>query len=187
MPAARLPDPSQLSRADDKDVYNVVAQLFEDSDELRSFVTPLLRDLSEPTYARWIDLVREQLKLYARPQESHNAQNMRGLDAILNAHPRLGEKKANLSDASAAEQANLQSGTNHAEELELQRLNAEYETRFNGLRYLVFVNGRQRPEIFKDMRRRIERNDSWVERIEAIDALCDIALDRSEKMSITTD
>lgn len=47
-------------------------------------------------------------------------------------------------------------------------LNKEYEERFPGLRYVVFVDGRSRKVVFEDMRRRIERGNVGAERREAI-------------------
>ncbi len=89
---------------------------------------------------------------------------------ILGSHPRLGEpKKESLSAQSREEQRKLQEGGgDNAEREELARLNREYEERFPGLRYVVFVNGRGRPEIMEDMRRRIVRGDKGEEEREAI-------------------
>lgn len=88
---------------------------------------------------------------------------------ILSAHPRLGEKKVD-SALSRAEQANLRSGGDSEEVLgQLAGLNAEYEERFPGLRYVVFVNGRGRGEIMEDMRRRIARGDYKAEERETIE------------------
>jgi 2-oxo-4-hydroxy-4-carboxy--5-ureidoimidazoline (OHCU) decarboxylase len=50
----------------------------------------------------------------------------------------------------------------------LGELNAEYEARFPGLRYVVWVNGRGREEVMADMRRRIERGDLREEEREGI-------------------
>lgn len=46
----------------------------------------------------------------------------------------------------------------------------------------VFVNGRPRPVIMENMRARIDRGDIKAERQEAIQAMCDIALDRATKL-----
>ena len=46
----------------------------------------------------------------------------------------------------------------------------------------VFVNGRPRPVIMENMRSRIDRADIKAERQEAIQAMCDIALDRAKKL-----
>lgn len=48
-------------------------------------------------------------------------------------------------------------------------LNAAYEAKFPGLRYVVFVNGRGRKEIMKDMRARIENGTLGGERRAAIE------------------
>jgi allantoinase len=67
--------------------------------------------------------------------------------ATVNAHPRIGEDPARLSRLSLAEQ-----GDDRLPELE--RLNAEYESRF-GFRFVVFVNGRSKSEIAKVLRQRL--------------------------------
>lgn len=184
----KLPNLRDLALSGEAEQHAVIARLFEDSQELLNVVTPLLSSTTPDTYELCISRVRQELKSLApslhKPADPSNVANHRRLDAILNAHPRLGEKKANLSASSAAEQANLQSSTDQAQAKELDRLNTEYETRFEGLRYLVFVNGRGRPEVFDDMRRRIDRGDAWAERMEAVDALCDIAADRVQKIGV---
>jgi len=50
----------------------------------------------------------------------------------------------------------------------LQRLNEEYEQKFPGLRYVVFVNGRDRDVIMNDMRTRIESGEQKSETAAAI-------------------
>lgn len=47
----------------------------------------------------------------------------------------------------------------------------------------VFVDGRSRQVIMGDMKERIERGDERQERIDAIQAMCDIAKDRAKKMA----
>ncbi|KAH8653724.1 OHCU decarboxylase-domain-containing protein [Xylariales sp. PMI_506] len=116
-------------------------------------------------------------------------QQQKKLHAILGSHPRLGAKKVE-SAQSQAEQAQLNrasSATATAEEVaaeaeKLRLLNDEYEAAFPGLRFVVFVNGRGRPAIMADMRRRIDRGDAREEEREAIRAMVDIALDRAGKL-----
>ncbi|KAL1837312.1 hypothetical protein VTJ49DRAFT_4034 [Mycothermus thermophilus] len=114
-----------------------------------------------------------------------DGEGRRVLHAILGSHPRLGRKplptqgssnegaeEEKLSALSAVEQGHLRgsgsgsgSGSGEAEEEEeerkkkeeeeLARLNAEYEKRFPGLRYVTWVNGRPRSVILADMRERI--------------------------------
>lgn len=63
-------------------------------------------------------------------------------------------------------------------------LNEAYEARFPGLRYVVFVNGRSREEVMGDMRRRIEGGTVEGECEAAVQAMCDIALDRVGKLGV---
>ncbi|KAL2189245.1 hypothetical protein L209DRAFT_270896 [Thermothelomyces heterothallicus CBS 203.75] len=88
-----------------------------------------------------------------------------------------GQGGSALSALSAAEQSHLS-----AEDEELARLNREYEARFPGLRYVVWVNGRPRAEVLEDMRRRIQRGDMKAEVRTIIEAMCDIAADRARKL-----
>ncbi|KAI0427359.1 Oxo-4-hydroxy-4-carboxy-5-ureidoimidazoline decarboxylase [Xylaria sp. FL1042] len=109
------------------------------------------------------------------------------LHAILGSHPRLGAKKVD-SAQSRAEQARLNTGAAADEAERLVALNREYEERFPGLRYVVFVNGRSRDVVVEDMRRRIDRGDIRAEEREGIQvsrcplAMVDIALDRAGKL-----
>jgi len=64
----------------------------------------------------------------------------------------------------------------------LQALNEEYEARFPGLRYVVFVNGRSREVVMGDMRERIETGTMEGEVRKASQAMCDIAVDRARKL-----
>lgn len=87
------------------------------------------------------------------------------LHSILGSHPRLGAPKVD-SAQSAAEQAKLRGSPEQT--ARLAELNATYEATFPGLRYVVFVNGRGRPEIMANMEERIKRGDPRAEEIEAI-------------------
>jgi len=54
----------------------------------------------------------------------------------------------------------------------LREMNAVYEDRFPGLRYVVFVNGRPRAQILADMERRVQRGDVRAEEREGIEVSC---------------
>lgn len=121
------------------------------------------------------------------------------LVGILGSHPRLGQPKTaaaggsaeHLSELSKKEQANLNTGA--AEQAEkLRALNAEYEKKFPGLRFVyvllvllyglfitgllivllhgnrTFVNNRSRDVIMEEMRQRIDRGDFEKETEEVI-------------------
>ncbi|KAK7935042.1 hypothetical protein PG985_000537 [Apiospora marii] len=192
-----LPPIASLSTAPIKTQLAVLDTLFEPSTELHTLVLPTLRPkrgsaaaTSEPTpespFASYASLIRHvgslmtSLTSQSSPSSSPSAQQQKKLHGILGSHPRLGAKKVE-SAQSQAEQAQLNQGG--AEEAEkLKALNDEYEQKFPGLRYVVFVNGRSRPVVMEDMRRRIDRGDPKEEEQEAIRAMVDIALDRATKL-----
>lgn len=130
---------------------------------------------------------------------------------IVNAHPRLGSGAlaavvragnpssvtdgiANISELSTKEQAQLQQRAGReAEEAELlliRVLNEEYEKKFNGLRFVTFVNGRGRDEVLGEMRERlmVTKGDRVLHEEEemrvAIEAICDIAEDRVRTLGV---
>lgn len=108
------------------------------------------------------------------------------LVGILGSHPRLGQPKGtaaeHLSELSKREQANLNTGAEEQAE-KLRLLNAEYEAKFPGLRFVTFVNGRSRDVIMEEMRARIDRGDTEREIEDIIQGMVDIAKDRAKKLS----
>lgn len=209
-PPPSLPPITSLSTAPIKAQLAVLDTLFEPSTELHTLVLPTLRpkrataatgaaDDGSPTaksgpespFASYKALIRHvgslmtslssQSSSSSSPSSSLGSQQQqKKLHGILGSHPRLGAKKVE-SAQSQAEQAQLNQGG--AEEAEkLKALNDEYEQRFPGLRYVVFVNGRSRPVVMEDMRRRIDRGDPKEEEQEAIRAMVDIAIDRAKKL-----
>jgi 2-oxo-4-hydroxy-4-carboxy--5-ureidoimidazoline (OHCU) decarboxylase len=111
----------------------ILDSLFEPCTQLHTLSVSLLQETSFRSYFALIEGVGSQLTALF---ESTSTSDTAWLDAILSAHPRLGEKSVeNLSEASRAEQAKLQGGA--AEEGEkLKALNEEYERTFPGLRYV---------------------------------------------------
>lgn len=152
-----LPHIADLHSETDLDQTDVLDLLFEPSPAIHEALLPVIRTAEYLSYEDLIDAC--QIGLLSLAAASSIAHPDPTLISVLGSHPRLGEKKID-SAASAAEQANLQGGANvQHESEELARLNREYEAAFPGLRYVVFVNGRGRPEIMQDMRTRIARND----------------------------
>ncbi|KAK2068090.1 hypothetical protein P8C59_002755 [Phyllachora maydis] len=178
-----LPAPTSLPTVDDAALGATLDLLFEPSTALHALAVPTLRTTSFASWADVVDGLRAQLlALAAAVPDDDEARAP--LYAILGAHPRLGEPR---TGPSTAEQAGLRGGA--VEEVEeegrrLAALNQEYEARFPGLRFVVFVNGRGRREVMADMRRRIDRGDRREEVREAIRAMCDIALDRAGKLPV---
>ena len=97
--------------------------------------------------------------------ESASTSDTAWLHDILGSHPRLGAKKVE-SAQSQAEQAQLQGSGEEAGQL--SALNEEYEKKFRGLRYVVFVNGRSRAVVMDDMKQRITDSDTKTEQAAAI-------------------
>ncbi|KAI1150738.1 Oxo-4-hydroxy-4-carboxy-5-ureidoimidazoline decarboxylase [Nemania diffusa] len=216
MAAPSLPAISSLPTADEETIKSVLDTLFEPSPEIHALAIPAIQqrrripanpgltaDLSAPipssvsipdttpftSYAALIQHVGTLLHQLAISSSSSSPSPAarEKLHGILGSHPRLGAKKVD-SAQSRAEQAQLNAGgagaTDEAERL--AALNQEYEARFPGLRYVVFVNGRGRDVVMEDMRRRIDRGDIRAEEREGIQAMVDIALDRAKKLSATS-
>ncbi|KAF5024753.1 hypothetical protein F66182_3185 [Fusarium sp. NRRL 66182] len=171
-----LPLPQDLRKADEPDQIHTLDLLFEPSPAIHSTLLPILRNSEYTSYPQLIDACKTRLVSLAPPSSSTSPDET--LLSILGSHPRLGAKKVD-SAQSAAEQANLQ-----GQGEELAKLNKEYEDKFPGLRYVVFVNGRGRPEIMENMRARISRGDLSQEVDEALQAMCDIAKDRASKLGV---
>jgi 2-oxo-4-hydroxy-4-carboxy--5-ureidoimidazoline (OHCU) decarboxylase len=170
---ASLPPAGTLPSASGDTLRHVLDTLFEPSPQLHQLALPLIRQNDYNTYDDLVDDLRARLKNWSSSHASSA-----DLHGILGSHPRLGEKNVK-SAQSAAEQAQLQGADSDAAKEEAQRLkelNAEYEKRFPGLRYVVFVNGRSRNVIMEDMRRRIDRGDMAAEEVEAIDVSSPILL-----------
>ena len=141
---------------------HILDLLFEPSTQLHTLSAPLLHEKAFPSYNNLISAVGMQL---TELSESASTSDTQWLESILGSHPRLGAKKVE-SAQSQAEQAQLQGSGEEAEQL--RRLNEEYESKFPGLRYVVFVDGRSRPVILEDMRKRIGSSDIKSERAAAI-------------------
>lgn len=110
---------------------SVFSALFEPSDALQSLALPLLANRYE-SYADLIAAVGKQLTSLA---QSAVPSDIESLDGILNAHPRLGEKKVD-SVRSRAEQASLKEEPAPESSDRLRELNERYERAFPGLRYV---------------------------------------------------
>lgn len=156
---------------------SILDLLFEPCTQLHTLLVESLKENKFTSYPELIAYVDKQLQdLFDSNLES----DQKWLTDILAAHPRLGEKKVD-SEQSRKEQAQLNQGE-PGEGKKLASLNKAYEAKFPGLRYVVFVNGRSRPVIMEDMQRRIDRGDLRQEKVDAIQAMCDIANDRAKKL-----
>ena len=126
--------------------------LFEHSPILITKLQPQLKDIlssnsssSHPleSYTQLIDYAIAQIMNWDSTSQSQ----------FISGHPRIGENK-NLSKLSAKEQGSNSGGVIQTSPEVLDRLNhlnACYEIRYPGLRYITFVNGRTRREIAEEM------------------------------------
>lgn len=177
MATYKLPTISEVPNISDEDFLRIIDSLFEPNDTLHTIIQGaqdpevLLKLTEYKSYDELIDAAKLHIEgvTYGRPGEGNEV-----LDDILQAHPRLGAKKVE-SAQSQAEQAQLNKG-GEVEAAKLAALNDEYERAFPGLRYVVFVNGRSREEIMKNMRARIDRDDIELEREEALQVRSQISI-----------
>ena len=119
--------------------------LFEHSPVLIDTLQPQLRDIlaSSPPLESYTQLINYAIAQIMSWDSSAQSQFISG-------HPRIGENK-NLSKLSAKEQGSGVIPTSPEVLARLSHLNACYELRYPGLRYITFVNGRTRLAIAEEM------------------------------------
>jgi 2-oxo-4-hydroxy-4-carboxy--5-ureidoimidazoline (OHCU) decarboxylase len=99
--------------------------------------------------------------------------------AVINAHPRIGERRDKISAASFAEQGYDRDTTPPEVFRRLARLNEEYEQKF-GFRFVVFVNRRAKEAIVAVLEARL-RGTRDEERQAALREILAIAEDRLKR------
>ncbi len=99
--------------------------------------------------------------------------------AVINAHPRIGERRDKLSDASFREQGHDRDTTPAEVLRRLATLNEEYEAKF-GFRFVVFVNRRSQEAIVPLLEARL-RGSRDGERRTALREILAIAEDRLKR------
>ncbi|TPX59850.1 2-oxo-4-hydroxy-4-carboxy-5-ureidoimidazoline decarboxylase [Spizellomyces sp. 'palustris'] len=103
---------------------------------------------------------------------------------VINAHPRIGEPKGNLSALSYKEQGYAVGNQEEDPEVmaRLRKLNREYEEKF-GFRFVVFVNGRSKKEIVPVLESRLYEGTRDGELETGLRNMIAIARDRLRKLS----
>jgi 2-oxo-4-hydroxy-4-carboxy--5-ureidoimidazoline (OHCU) decarboxylase len=127
-----------------------LSTLFEPSPVITS-IAPLLAASPSPIagYPELIDLALVHIRSLPHTEQAK----------FIAGHPRIGETK-NLSALSAKEQGLRATPPEVLRELE--RLNALYEARYPGLRYITFVNGRSRAEVAAEMADVLDGGDAMM-------------------------
>jgi 2-oxo-4-hydroxy-4-carboxy--5-ureidoimidazoline (OHCU) decarboxylase len=137
-----LPPVSTVPSLDAEEQAAILDVLFEPCTQLHTLSVSTLREKTFQSYDELAAAIGEQLTTLF---ESELKSDQEWLDVILNAHPRLGEKKVE-SELSRQEQAAMRRDATEdpgaaaaeaeEEEEQLRRLNAQYERVFAGLRYV---------------------------------------------------
>ncbi|KAI8816095.1 Oxo-4-hydroxy-4-carboxy-5-ureidoimidazoline decarboxylase [Fimicolochytrium jonesii] len=105
---------------------------------------------------------------------------------VINAHPRIGEKKTNLSAMSLKEQGYTSATAQQPNEEDpqvmarLKELNNKYEAKY-GFKFVVFVNGRSKEEIVPVMEQRLKDGTKEREMETGLRDMVSIARDRLGK------
>jgi len=118
----------------------VVSTLFEHSPVLDQHLVSNLASSTFTSYSGLIDRAADIIRSWSPALQS----------SFISGHPRIGERDPKqLSALSASEQAR-----HHTPPWVIERLgwlNGLYEGRYEGLRYITFVNGRTRREVMEEM------------------------------------
>lgn len=132
---ADLPPLSTIPSLPQETQLRILDTLFEPSPELHKLMIPVLANQTFSSYAALIDAVGGRMSALSAPNSPTDRDVLFG---ILGSHPRLGRAPANpehLSELSKKEQAQLNQGAEEQAE-KLRALNAEYEEKFPGLRFV---------------------------------------------------
>ena len=128
-----LPPVADIPSLEVEERAQILDLLFEPCTQLHTLSVTLLRERSFDDYDALITAVGDQL---SELEKSELESDKKWLAAILSAHPRLGEKKAEtVSEQSKKEQSQLSQGSEDEKE-KLAELNRLYEATFPGLRYV---------------------------------------------------
>ena len=142
--SAQFPSLDEIHKSTPDDGWGalkkVVSTLFEHSPVLDEHLVP---ELAASTFASYIDLIdRSATIIRSWPPTLQSS--------FISGHPRIGEQNPKqLSALSASEQARYYTPPWVIERLGW--LNGVYEGRYEGLRYITFVNGRTRREVMEEM------------------------------------
>lgn len=186
----RLPSIDEFKSSSLNEQVDILDVLFEHSDSLVWFTLQNSRFMASGwnSYVELVNAIKDKLLKVCDDTEAEGISS-RGVDHLANivgAHPRLGDSKQKLSVHSMKEQANLTGSTVDSLEILtwLKTLNDKYEKKYEGLKFVVFVNGRSYDRISKLMEQRINSNNTWFEECRiAINEMTDIAIDRLNKCS----
>ena len=142
--SVQLPSLDEIHNSTSDDGWSalnkVVSTLFEHSPVLDEHLVP---KLASSAFTSYTDLVNRSATIIRSWPPALQS-------SFISGHPRIGEQNpSQLSALSASEQARY-----HTPPWVIERLgwlNGVYEGRYEGLRYITFVNGRTRREVMEEM------------------------------------
>ncbi|PPQ91482.1 hypothetical protein CVT25_013740 [Psilocybe cyanescens] len=167
-----LPTPAEIQSAPSGPISALAITLevlFEHSPILINLLEPQLAAVlkSSPpiaSYTELINLALEEIEKWEVEEQSE----------FISGHPRIGESK-NLSTLSASEQGAQGLKPTPPEVLaRLEHLNACYERRYPGLRYITFVNGRSRAAIVEEMEDMLKFSHSLSDREPTLESVTSV-------------
>ncbi|KAI9485583.1 MAG: Oxo-4-hydroxy-4-carboxy-5-ureidoimidazoline decarboxylase [Benjaminiella poitrasii] len=169
-----LPSIEQLNKESPEQFIKVVNTLFETAPPLAK------RLLAARPFTSYIALIDYAEKICLGDELDSNEKL-----EVMNAHPRIGAPRTNLSAHSLKEQGYSNNSASQTEEdervnAELAKLNQQYEDHY-GFKFVVFVNGRPRHQIIPIIKERIANNDRDKELYTGITDMMLIAKDRLKK------
>ncbi|KAI7902625.1 Oxo-4-hydroxy-4-carboxy-5-ureidoimidazoline decarboxylase [Cokeromyces recurvatus] len=167
-----LPSINQLNKETPEEFIKVVNILFEAAPPLTK------RLLAIRPFTSYTELINSTEKICLS-----NELDLEERLEVINAHPRIGASKANLSACSLREQGytdTLQTKEDKTINIELAKLNQQYEKQY-GFKFIIFVNGRSRQQIIPIIKERIKDSNRERELYTAIIDMMLIAKDRLKK------
>eukprot|EP00158_Paraphelidium_tribonemae_P000892 Partr_v1_DN23624_c1_g1_i2_m19097 putative Conserved hypothetical protein len=165
MASIKLPEVDRLNSMSKSEFFEIVNLLFETAPPLADAIW-----LERPFHT-YEAIVKCAEQLYSAKAFSSSQ-----LVEIINAHPRIGAPKVQLSIASQQEQGHSSTANDDQVMARLKDLNDQYERKF-GFKFVVFVNGRSRADIIPVLEQRMQ-NSPEAELATGIQAMFDIARDR---------
>ena len=167
--SVQLPSLDEIQKSTSDDGWSalkkVVSILFERSPVLDEHLVPILASSSSP-FTSYTDLVDRSATIIRSWSPALQS-------SFISGHPRIGEQNpSQLSALSASEQTRY-----HTPPWVIERLgwlNGVYEGRYQGLRYITFVNGRTRREVMEEMETALRvdkaQGPEWKEGVDSLPA-----------------
>ncbi|KAJ2084324.1 hypothetical protein H4R24_000117 [Coemansia sp. RSA 988] len=162
-----LPSIGEINHLSLEEFMQVISLLFEPTALLASRIYD-----ARPyeSYDQLLDKADEQIKQLSPLEQLE----------VINAHPRIGENAAKLSELSRIEQGKA-ADNEDAVLLKWAQLNKEYEDKY-GFRFVIFVNGRSKESLIPIVEERIASGYRSVELATGLSEMVDIARDRVKKL-----